>query len=213
MPSYAQLKDDIPDWLEDHSPEILDKVPQFIMFGEGRCARELEVRHFNGDVSGAFGVAQYLVPMPRMEVMRSFEVVSNGDTIILEKRDREWLKVYWPNANEVDTPKYYSVQNATQFIVAPSPSLAIPYTIYFRQRLPALSDTNQENWLTSEDGYDALLYASLAYAATFVLSDKRDTLKANFEAEWERAKNDINSDEAQVMRDAERQPGVLQANV
>jgi hypothetical protein len=213
MADYNQLLTDIPAWLEDQSPELLQMVPTFIAFAEGRCARELQVRQFNATFASTMSIGGYLYTIPAdLEVMRSFEITVGSRVVTLEKRMREWLRFYWDDTSQLDVPKYYSVENNGSFIVAPVPVAAYPYRVYYRCRLQALDSSNPNNWLTDQ-AYDALLYAALAEGAKFLLSDRRDNLAASYEEKWAEKRDAINRDEARVMRDEERQPGNLAANV
>src|SRR6266567_3210855 len=211
MGSYDSLLVDIPAWLEDSSAEVMAQLPNIISFAEARCARELQIRQFNASVPGTMAIGGSVYPFPTdMQAMRSFTFTANGEVVTLEKRMREWLTFYWPTSTEVGVPKYYAVDDAANFIVAPTPDSAYPYVQRYRRRLLALGPSNQNNWLT-DFAYDALLVCCLQRAASFLLSDRRDNLMASYEADWTTAKNDINAAEARVMRDEERQPTNLAA--
>lgn len=214
MGTYATLQIDIPAWLEDHSEELVEQVPNIIAFAENRCAKELQIRQFNWQLAGTMSAGGSNYPFPGdMQAMREFEIaLPEGGTVILKRRMRDWLKVYWPNSAEVGVPRYYAVDDDATFIVAPTPGFAYPYVQRYRRQLQKLSNDNQTNWLT-ENAYDALLYCCLAEGAKFLLSDRRDNLAESYEAKWAEKRDSINGSEARVMRDEDRQPTTLQANV
>lgn len=213
MGSYNSLLADIPAWLEDSSAEVVAQLPNIISFAEARCSRELQLRQFNASTAGTMAVGFPVYAFsPDMEAMRAFTITVAGDVVTLEKRMREWLTFYWPNSSEVGVPRYYAVDDAANFIVAPTPAAAYPYVQRYRRRLAALGPSNQNNWLT-DSAYDALLVCCLQKAASFLLSDRRDNLMASYETDWQTAKTDLNAAEARVIRDEERAPSNLAANV
>lgn len=130
---------------------------------------------------------------------------------LLDERNREFLRVYWPLESRLGVPKYYAVNDAGQFLVAPTPAEQWAYKLHYRRRLPALSTDNPENWLTTH-AYDALLMACLVEAATFVLDDRQEGLSTLYEKRWQEKAAAVVMTEGRTRRDAVRTPAVMAAN-
>jgi|ERR1700754_1100494 len=214
MGDYATLQADIPNWLEDHSAEIIANVPTIIQNAETRIALDLASRKFNWTASGVISVGAPNYPVPDdLRAMLDFRLIDGaGNSITLNERMYDWVKVYWPNENETGTPKYYAIDDDDSFIVAPTPDIPYQYTLRYRRKLPALSVSNPTNWLT-EQAYSFLLYACLQQGARFLLSDDKDTLAASYEEEYQKLLAGLSGSEARALRDDNRAPTMLQSNV
>jgi hypothetical protein len=87
-------------------------------------------------------------------------------------RKYEYLRNYWPNATQTDTPVYYCDYDYTHWLVAPTPDLAYNYEVLYYERVQPLDITNQTNWFT-QYAPQAMLYGSLLQAMPFLKNDER----------------------------------------
>jgi hypothetical protein len=84
----------------------------------------------------------------------------------------EYLRSYWPNALETDTPVFYSDYDYSHWLIAPTPDAEYPFEILYYELPPLLDDTIQTNWLT-EYAPQLILYGTLLEATPFLKNDER----------------------------------------
>lgn len=133
--------------------ETAANVPTFIRKGEYRLDRLLTIPQRENTVSISSTAGSATIPLP--SDIRSIDNIKG-----LKQRT---LADITENYTYSGTPLYYAVGN--EFItLGPVPSVADDYELTYLTRLPALSATNQTNWLLSQNA-DAYVYSALWQAA------------------------------------------------
>jgi hypothetical protein len=102
----------------------------------------------------------------------SMNVTVDGKKNPILLRKYEYLREYWPDAVDVDVPKFYCDYDYTHWLVAPTPAQAYSYEVLYYERIQPLDSTNQSNWFT-QYAPQALLYGSLLQAMPFLKDDER----------------------------------------
>jgi hypothetical protein len=102
----------------------------------------------------------------------SVNLIDNNQRQPVFLRKYEYLRNYWPNAAQTDTPVYYCDYDYTHWLVAPTPDLAYNYEVLYYERVQPLDVTNQTNWFT-QYAPQAMLYGSLLQAMPFLKNDER----------------------------------------
>ena len=101
---------------------------------------------------------------------KRLSVTSNGSTRLLGPASYEQNEMM--DDGSTGTPERYIIRG-TQTLLRPTPDSS-SYTISgtYYQKIPALSDTQSTNWITT-NYQDAYLYGSLAMAEVFLQNDPR----------------------------------------
>lgn len=174
--TYDSLAADISSYLERTDTATLEKIPTFIMLAEQVIAAELKFLG-NLNVSTAQMVAgDAIIQKPaRWRKTVSMNITVNGEKKPVLLRKYEYLREYWPNESQVDTPLYYCDYDYEHWLVAPTPDTNYDFEVLFYQRVQPLSSSNQTNWFTVY-APQALLYGSLLQAMPFLKNDERTAM-------------------------------------
>ena len=171
--TYASLVTDISSYLERTDTATLEKIPTFIMLAEQVISTEIQ---FLGNLTVAtstMNIGEPIIVKPaRWRKTVSFNLIDNSQRQPVFLRKYEYLRNYWPNATQTDTPVYYCDYDYTHWLVAPTPDLAYNYEVLYYERVQPLDITNQTNWFT-QYAPQAMLYGSLLQAMPFLKNDER----------------------------------------
>ena len=171
--TYASLVTDISSYLERTDTATLEKIPTFIMLAEQVISTEIQFLGNLTVVTSTMNVGQPVIVKPaRWRKTVSVNLIDNNRRQPVFLRKYEYLRNYWPNATQTDTPVYYCDYDYTHWLVAPTPDLAYNYEILYYERVQPLDVTNQTNWFT-QYAPQAMLYGSLLQAMPFLKNDER----------------------------------------
>jgi hypothetical protein len=165
---YSDLKQAVEDWL--NKPEIVEAIPTFIALAEARFNRELRVNSMLARSTAS--VSSGYVDLPSDWLQHSSLVVTtgneNGDAFLyVSPEEYHDLR----NKGITGTARYYTIVGG-RIALLPVPSGATTVEGVYYRRIPALSATNQSNWLI-ERSPDLYLYGSLLAAEPYLQNDAR----------------------------------------
>jgi hypothetical protein len=171
--TYASLVTDISSYLERTDTATLEKIPTFIMLAEQVISTEIQFLGNLTVVTSTMNVGEPIIVKPaRWRKTVSINLIDNNQRQPVFLRKYEYLRNYWPNATQTDTPVYYCDYDYTHWLVAPTPDLAYNYEVLYYERVQPLDVTNQTNWFT-QYAPQAMLYGSLLQAMPFLKNDER----------------------------------------
>ena len=171
--TYNSLVDDISTYLERTDQATLEKIPTFIMLAEQVIAADLKFLGNLTVVTSTMVQGEAIIDKPaRWRKTVSFNVTSGGQRQPVLLRKYEYLREFWPNPTETDTPAFYCDYDYTHWLVAPTPDAAYNYEVLYYERIQPLDSSNQSNWYT-QYAPQALLYGSLLQAMPFLKNDER----------------------------------------
>ena len=193
MTTYAELVQNIKDFMEDDGTEFSNEIDKFIDLAELRISRDVITPEFKRKVTSAFSANDPFLTMPTdLVTLEHLQVInSNVRTLLLLKSD-EFITDYWPNRTSTGVPKYYTYFDTSTIYVAPTPSSNLSLELSYKRRLPALSSSNTSNW-TSINAADALLYACLIEASVF---NRNYNLQDRYTAMYQQAVKAINNEQS-----------------
>lgn len=171
--TYDSLVNDISTYLERTDQATLEKIPTFIMLAEQVIAADLKFLGNLTVVTSTMVQGEAIIDKPaRWRKTVSFNVTSGGQRQPVLLRKYEYLREFWPNPTETDTPAFYCDYDYTHWLVAPTPDAAYNYEVLYYERIQPLDSSNQSNWYT-QYAPQALLYGSLLQAMPFLKNDER----------------------------------------
>lgn len=172
--TYDSLVNNIKMYLERTDTATLENIPLFIMLAEQVIASEIK---FLGNLAvntSAMTASNPVLPKPaRWHKTVSMNLVNAaGERQPVLLRRYEYLREYWPDPTQTDTPKFYTDYDYFHWLVAPTPSANFQFEVLYYERIQPLDSTNQTNWFTMY-APQALLYGSLLQAMPFLKNDTR----------------------------------------
>ena len=204
--TYNSLLNDLRAYLERGAtlatdPTVYEMLPTLIGMAERRLARELKIQGTVNVVTTALiaGQSVYDKPDRWRETVSIFVGTGTGNNTRSEVYPRayEYIRSYWPNPTTTGTPRFYADYDYSHWLIAPTPSSALPMEILYYEIPPLLDDSNQTNWFT-EYAPNALLYAALLEATPFLKNDERI---ATWEGFYNRAVAALNGEDIRQISD------------
>lgn len=182
--TYTSLVADIQSYLERTDTATIQKIPTFIMLAEQALAADIK---FLGNLTvneSTMVVGEPIIVKPaRWRKTVSMNVTVAGVKTPVTMRKYEYLREYWPEADETDVPKYYADYDYTHWLVAPTPDDDYTFEVLYYERVQPLDSSNQTNWFT-EYAPQALLYGCLLQAMPFLKNDSRVALWQQMYAQY-----------------------------
>jgi hypothetical protein len=182
--TYAQLRTAISDFTEN--AELTDpsdassltdfgrNIPIFIRSAEERILKSVQLDFFRKNATGtASQNGKYVAQPADFLAPFSFSYVSNNDYEFLEFKDVSFIQSYTPNPATTGLPKYYSVFDSNNFILAPTPNANLSVEIHYFYRPASITAgaDSSTTWL-SENAELSLLYGALIEAYVFMKGEQ-----------------------------------------
>lgn len=174
--TYAELVQDLQDWVEDDDNEFVGSIDKVISLGELRCLKDLDLGIFNTEDATAVTantVVTVTKPLPTESIIswQSIYYDNAGKRTWLQLRSYDWIRDH-QTPGSTASPLYYSELNETQWLLSPIPDAI--YTLNARgiSYPEGLSITNTTTWL-GNNVPDLLFKACLAESEGFLKSDDR----------------------------------------
>ncbi|WP_423156438.1 phage adaptor protein [Stenotrophomonas maltophilia] len=162
---YATLKAAVADELA--RADLNNAVPGFIQLAEADLNRQLRVRQMQATATGTSAGNTITLPANYRE-MQAVYVTFGGVKLSLKGMSPDALAT---NANYFGGPPIGYVEQGDTLILVNGPG-NLDYVITYFASIPALSDSNQQNWLILREP-GLYLYSSLVHSAPFINDDGR----------------------------------------
>jgi hypothetical protein len=171
--TYATLKTAIQDYTDNSESTFVSNLALFITEAEERVFKNVQLSLFRKNVSGNTTASNKYLNIPSDFLAPfSLSVVNESANEFLEYKDVNFVQSFTPNPATTGTPRYYSLFDISNFILAPTPDAVYTAELHYYYRpasLTAGADSGT-TWL-SENAPNAMLYGSLVEAYTFMKGD------------------------------------------
>ena len=173
--TYLQLKTAIQDYTENNETTFVTNLPVFIRLAEERILKNVQLSLFRKNATATIvqGSQYFACPSDFLAPFSLSFRSSDENKVFVDFKDPSFLQTYTPNSATEGVPKYYSVFDIDNFLIAPTPNASYTGELhyYYRpQSLTAGADSGT-TWL-SINAEIALLYASLIEAYTFMKGEQ-----------------------------------------
>lgn len=171
--TYDSLTSTVLQYLERNDTAVVNAIPTFISLAEFEIAQEIKTLGQLQIVESTMTASNAILQKParwRKTVSMSVTVAGKKQPVYLRKY--EYLKNYWPDADQTDVPLYYADTDWEHWYIAPTPNLAYAFEVLYYERIAPLSSSNQTNWLT-QNAPNAMLFGTLLQAMQFLKNDQR----------------------------------------
>jgi hypothetical protein len=167
-------------YLERKDASVVNAIPTFISLAEFEIAQEIKTLGQLQVAEATMTAANALLQKParwRKTVSMSVTVAGKKQPVYLRKY--EYLKNYWPDANQTDVPLYYADTDWEHWYLAPTPDQDYAFEVLYYERIAPLSSANQTNWLT-QNAPNAMLFGTLLQAMQFLKNDQRTIFQQKY---------------------------------
>ena len=173
--TYLQLKTAIQDYTENNETTFVTNLPVFIRLAEERILKNVQLSLFRKNAIATItqGSQYFACPSDFLAPFSLSFRSTDEKKVFVDFKDPSFLQTYTPNSATEGVPKYYSIFDIENFLIAPSPNASYTGELhyYYRpQSLTAGSDSST-TWL-SINAEIALLYGSLVEAYTFMKGEQ-----------------------------------------
>lgn len=173
--TYAQLLTEGQDWLFGRA-DIVSKLPTFVRMFEAKANRTLKCRQMEQRSSAPIDLTtaepEFITLPGDFHSMRKVRMSSElGKPRLKYATGAQMDDLRERNGNVTGTPIWFTIAGE-EMELCPTPSSALTVEMTYRKYLPALSDSNQQNWLL-DMAPDAYLYGMLMEAAPYLHEDER----------------------------------------
>jgi hypothetical protein len=178
--TYDSLTETVKQYLERKDAAVVNAIPTFITLAEFEIAEQIKTLGQLQIVQSTMTADNAVLQKPaRWRKTVSMNVTVNGKKQPVLLRKYEYLKNYWPDADQTDVPLYYADTDWDHWYLAPTPSTDFAFEVLYYERISPLSSTNQTNWLT-QNAPNAMLFGTLLQAMPFLKNDQRQIFQQKY---------------------------------
>ena len=178
--TYDSLTSTVLQYLERKDASVVNAIPTFISLAEFEIAQEIKTLGQLQVAEATMTADNALLQKPaRWRKTVSMSVTVNNKKQPVYLRKYEYLKNYWPDADQTDVPLYYADTDWEHWYIAPTPDQAYAFEVLYYERIAPLSSANQTNWLT-QNAPNAMLFGTLLQAMQFLKNDQRTIFQQKY---------------------------------
>ena len=169
--THTTLKTAIQDYTENSETTLVNNLDNFIKNTEERLLKLVDLDFFRKNATASTTSGNKFLAAPS-DYLASFSlsIVKNNENVFLLQKDVNFLQEYTPNPSTTGTPKYYSLFDVDNFILAPTPDAAYTCELHYYYRPSSITGSAGTSWF-GENAPDVLLYGCLVDAYTFMKGD------------------------------------------
>jgi len=168
--TLTTLTDSIKEWTQNDESTFVAEIPFFIKNAEERIFKVVDLEYFRKNATGVMTSGNKFLQKPS-DWLANFSlsfVNSSSENVFLLQKDVNYLQEFHPNPSSTGTPRFYASFDVNNFIVAPTPNSNFTVEVHYYYRPTSLTtDDSGSTWI-STNAPDALLYATLIEAYTFM---------------------------------------------
>ena len=182
--TYSDLQTSLANWL--HRSDLTALIPDFIALAEAGLSGDLQARSMEvrTTLTTTAGNAYVTLPTDMLEMHRL--TVQSDPVYVLSYRSPDELQQDYPYTT-TGKPAVFAILGS-EMQLAPIPDSAYTLELVYKQKIPALSDSNTSNWLLAQ-WPNAYLYGALCAAQPYIANDQR---LPTFQALYQEAVDGIN---------------------
>ena len=168
--TLTTLTASVQEWTQNDESTFVAEIPFFIKNAEERIFKVVDLEYFRKNATGVMTSGNKFLQKPS-DWLANFSlsfVNSSSENVFLLQKDVNYLQEFHPNPSSTGTPRFYASFDVNNFIVAPTPNSNFTVEVNYYYRPASLTtDDSGSTWI-STNAPDALLYATLIEAYTFM---------------------------------------------
>ena len=172
--TLTTLKQSIQDWTQNDETTFVNELDFIIKNAEERIFKVVDLDYFRKNVTGTMTSGNKFLQKPS-DYLATFSlsfVNSSSQNVFLLQKDVNFIQEFTPNPTTTGSPRFYSSFDVDNFIVAPTPDTSYSVELHYYYRPASITtDDSGTTWI-STNAPDALLYACLVEAYTFMKGEQ-----------------------------------------
>ena len=167
--TLTTLKQSIQDWTENDETTFVNELDFIIKNAEERILKSVDLDFFRKNVEGGLTTGNKFLQKPS-DYLATFSLsyVKDSANVFLLQKDVNFIQQYTPNPATTGSPIYYASFDVDNYIVAPTPDADYVAELHYYYTPASLTtDDSGTTWI-STNAPDALLYACLIEAYSFM---------------------------------------------
>jgi len=167
--TLTTLKQSIQDWTENDETTFVNELDFIIRNAEERILKSVDLDFFRKNVEGGMTTGNKFLQKPS-DYLATFSLsyIKDNANVFLLQKDVNFIQQYTPNPATTGSPIYYASFDVDNYIVAPTPDADYVAELHYYYRPASLTtDDSGTTWI-STNAPDALLYACLIEAYSFM---------------------------------------------
>ena len=167
--TLTTLTASIQEWTQNDEATFVAEIPFFIKNAEERIFKVVDLDYFRKNVTGTMTRGNKFLEKPS-DYLATFSLsyVKDSANVFLLQKDVNYIQEFTPNPSTTGSPRFYSSFDVDTFIVAPTPDSSYAVELHYYYRPASLTTDNSGSTWISTNAPDALLYAALIEAYTFM---------------------------------------------
>ena len=168
--TLTTLTASIKEWTENDESTFVAEIPFFITNAEERIFKSVDLDYFRKNVTGSLTSGNKFLEKPSdyLATHSLSYVNASSENVFLLQKDVNFIQEYTANPSTTGSPIYYAQFDVNNFILAPTPDSNYSVEIHYYYRPASLTTDNSGTTWISTNAPDALLYACLIEAYTFM---------------------------------------------
>jgi hypothetical protein len=171
LTTYTGLNDAVADWL--NRADLASRIPDFIELATARISRDMaRIRHPRAIARATATVTSNYAPLPA-NYIAMYQLMDQDNAVVLEYVTPDQSRELLADTGVTAGAFYFTILGNTIRVIPP-PSTTAPNALdqWYYAKVPALSESVQENWVLTRYP-DLYLYGSLVHSAPYLKADER----------------------------------------
>lgn len=168
LSTYSDLKTAVADFL--NRQDLDSVIPTFIALAESQIHRDIRHWKMEKRATGELDSEYSKIPTDWVETIQ-MHVTGQGTSPVNFASRQTIADRRYKNEDTAGTPLYYCHADSS-FELWPTPDETYTIELLYYGKIPALSDSNADNWLLL-DAPDVYLYGALIHSAPYLQEDER----------------------------------------
>lgn len=167
--TLTTLKQSIQDWTQNSETTFVNELNFIIINAEERIFKVVDLDYFRKNVTGELTSGNKFLQKPT-DYLASFSLsfVKDSANVFLLQKDVNYIQEFTPNPSTTGSPRFYASFDVENFIISPTPDSSYSAELHYYYRPASITtDDSGTTWI-STNAPDALLYACLVEAYTFM---------------------------------------------
>lgn len=167
--TYSELVTQVKSIVENDVSDFVAQLPKIIAIAQDTIQRDLDLSIWRTVVADHVTAGSAIYPSRADTWLKVLSIWIPSEGVHLERRSKDYVRMF--SANRA-VPRYWAEISETELQVAPIPLQNYSIEVDVHKRLPALSDSNQSNWI-SKNCADLLLLATLIGSESYLVAPER----------------------------------------